>query len=267
MSFRGSNRMGIYSGRSGPYAGRRGLYAGPKYASGIFELTLPGLLAWWSPRDASTVTLVGTPTDDVSQIDDKSGNDEHLVQTVEGDRPQYPVTMGDSSGFDCDTNVRHLEQGTISIGSSGSIAAVIAPTVASNLNVLGNGSFPAATDTGVLLQTNGSSQFVAFVSDGTTRSSVTNTTSTFATDGTPSIVQITWDGSNLTLRVDGATASAAATEDPSKVGDFAVGVARASNLAFGFNGAVGDVVACGALTTDQQAALEAHWAGVYGVTI
>lgn len=42
--------------------------------------------SWWDPSDATTVTLNGS---NVSQIDDKSGNDHHLTQVVAIDQPAY----------------------------------------------------------------------------------------------------------------------------------------------------------------------------------
>ena len=260
--------MGLYRGRHGLYAGRRGLYAGPKYHSGAFELALPGLLAWWSPRDASTVTLVGSPADDVSQIDDKSGNGGHLAQATARVRPQYPAEIGNVVGFHCSVNDACLSS-TIQIGASQTVACVVKrPASLANQDVLGTGASTVG-DLGFSIGIRWDGTFLLRISDGTTSTQMNNNdipNITYAVDEVM-ILMLTWDGANMTFRKSGQSASKAATEDPTQSGNFAFGKQAADINAFDFIGVCGDALICDALTTEQQAALEAHWAAIYGVTL
>ena len=265
-----TGRHGLYTGRHGLYTGRRGLYAGPKYRSSAFELTLPGLLAWWSPRDASTVTLVGSPADDVSQIDDKSGNGEHLVQTVSRNQLQYPTTMTGAPGvnvMDSAESRQCVVSSTLALGASQTIACVIQPLELRNFGFIGNGG-NNNLDLGFQCGCRADGTFLFKTTNGTTITNINKVddpTLTYIV-GEKLICQMTYDGVNMTIRVNSHVVTKAATEDPSRTGNFAYG-REFANGAFNFVGKMGDCLICDALSTEQQAALEAHWAGIYGVTL
>jgi len=68
---------------------------------------LTGLKAWYDPSDASTITETATA---VSQLDDKSGNGYHAVQTIESNKPFTSVdTINSLNVLTLDNTGRHLD--------------------------------------------------------------------------------------------------------------------------------------------------------------
>jgi hypothetical protein len=54
---------------------------------------------WWDASDATTITKNGS--DQVSQLDDKSGNGNHLTQGTDGNKPLANVSMNGVDCIDC----------------------------------------------------------------------------------------------------------------------------------------------------------------------
>jgi len=96
----------------------------------IFSPTsLSGLQAWYDASDASTVT---ESSGDVSQIDDKSGNDYHLTQATAALKPTYETAV--QNGLNVLTGIQDASTNRQTLESSNASLAAI-----------GNGSFTVAT--------------------------------------------------------------------------------------------------------------------------
>ena len=68
-------------------------------AKGWFPTDIAGLVGWWDFSDATTLftdagsTPVSSDGDLIYQANDKSGEDNHLTQSTEADRPAYKVSI------------------------------------------------------------------------------------------------------------------------------------------------------------------------------
>jgi hypothetical protein len=59
-------------------------------ASGFNPTSLSGLFGWWDFSDAATLTLNGAaPTQTISEVRDKSGNNRHFLHTTALNQPAY----------------------------------------------------------------------------------------------------------------------------------------------------------------------------------
>jgi hypothetical protein len=59
-------------------------------ASGFNPKSLSGLFGWWDFSDAATLTLNGAaPTQTISEVRDKSGNNRHFLHTTALNQPAY----------------------------------------------------------------------------------------------------------------------------------------------------------------------------------
>lgn len=88
----GTSRSGFVPARLGLGLGLYGRRGGAALPVMNFNpvTDVPGLVAWYDPTDAATVTLAGS---NISQINDKSANGYHLVQAMGANQPPYELSV------------------------------------------------------------------------------------------------------------------------------------------------------------------------------
>lgn len=80
----------------------RGVHGIPIGSAGVTQAALPvvGAVAWWSPDELDKITLASSGR--VSQMNDKTGNGNHMTQATDSNRPmiiKYPSIFGARTGL------------------------------------------------------------------------------------------------------------------------------------------------------------------------
>ena len=258
--------MPLFSG-DGIFAGRRGIFAGPKFRGDAFSpLQLPGLLAWWDPSISGSITITGSG---VSQLDDASGNAEHITQSTDGRRPTETtlnslaaISMNDPSPTD-----QQLVNSTIVFGATQAMFQVIQPRRDASFQrfSMGNGAGTnAIAGFRISLTTAHAMQFQ--IGDGVARNLVQTADAIFADQETLVLVAY-HDGTNIVLRVNGTEHTAASTLDPSRTGNFAYGANDNGATQGEFKGINAEAGICGILTAGQISELEGYLASKWGAVL
>ncbi|MEM6650114.1 MAG: DUF2793 domain-containing protein [Pseudomonadota bacterium] len=227
---------------------------------------LTGLMAWFDPDDATTLTLNGNA---VSQMDDKSGNDAHAVQATGASQPQLAASAIGSRSALAFTGTEFVESNSLSSVFGGndtpfSLHMVIRADQTSKIQIC----FSAGDSTNV-----NSTYWVGVHSDGDFRtvkrkgSTASQKTAVMApSDTNAHIMSMVHDGLGMTVWYDGVKVVENVDFDVSNlsIDRVALGTWVRTNESFDFEGKIGEVFAYNRTNTDEeikqiQAYLGAKW--------
>ena len=156
-------------------------------------------LGWYDASDEDTIT---ESSGFVSQIDDLSGNDEHLVQTTGSLQPETGVRTQNSLNVLDFTNLNYLQKTSFPLPSSGDVTFLMVAEIDGNINQTASSiySIDSAADFQLCADTTSNFQ-------GDIRISVAGDLDLGATNKNgPSIYCCTFDyGTNFRGIVDGTT--------------------------------------------------------------
>nr|MCU0948969.1 hypothetical protein [Porphyrobacter sp.] len=190
----------------------------------------PDLLAWYDPSDAATVTL---NAGNFAQINDKSGNARHEVQTTAANQPLVGSINGRTAVL-----ATVADRWMVAQFSAITLPAITAFFVMSRSNVGQPVSIGSSTSAAPFLRLSTS----AFLTQarGNTGSQV-NSPTIAGTQSVPNVVMIAFEGTRVIIGVNGVEQETAGTVNPATFDRFAL-MTNATTTSLGVtNNMIGNV--------------------------
>lgn len=208
--------------------------------------------AWWDFSDASSVTL---NSGNVSQINDKSGNTQHITQGTASRQPLYSLAAQNGRNvavFDGTNDT--LSRNPFGLAQPFTVFSVIKVTgLASEGNiklVWGSGSFPSQ----YVRTTSGTGRWSSYGGANL------NATSP-VTDSNFHVLVSTFDGASSSIRLDGSDIVTGSLGAIALSGNFYVGSDGASGF---WNGAIASILLCPTPSAAARNAYEASLKAIWG---
>jgi len=116
-------------------------------ASGFNPTSLSGLFGWWDFSDAATLTLNGdAPTQTISEVRDKSGNNRHFLHTTALNQPAYtPNAQNGRAAATFNGANTFLDIASVTLNQPFTAIGVYQNTATSTYRLLLTGAPPAGT--------------------------------------------------------------------------------------------------------------------------
>lgn len=170
--------------------------------------SISNLSLWLDAADANSFTLVGS---NISQWNDKSGNNKHAIQSTGSNQPIYLP-----SSVDFDGTANYMEVSGLNVRPANIFAVVKADSVTSGqMHIVRYGRNPGTSFEFTIRQSN--SDIVALWGYGTGTSLIT-LTGTGSGTLTRQLLTSTWDGTQANLYVNGTSVASSNRSDSQFVG-------------------------------------------------
>lgn len=244
----------------------------PRAAGGFNPKSISGLVGWWDPSDAATVT---TASGAVSQLNDKSGLGRNATQSTANNRPSYTGTINGKNVMTFDGTNDRLVTGLESNTLTGfatffcvcQVSSGLSDAAANNKTPLYGRDSTTANSYGINLSTISGNLALNVTWRGGGFNALDGPT---VAKGTPQLLAGTLNTTTRFRRVNGTAANgtlAATAGTNAAAGNFLTIGEDPTQLRY-WSDLIGEILVYDrTLTTDEIKTIEAYLGKKYGITV